>query len=150
LERRSKRGPRIRTGIPKSEWVGICQYSKSGSLRIGLGFIPIWGPTHTPIAGYGPEQNAQIYNEASRQRSTLLRVNLPTCTRKYLLWLGCAFRPNSVGFQRKWDKSHRPARNGPGTSTGMCYNTILDIPVRSGWHLSNRFLHVEKARTYSK
>jgi len=33
--------------------------------------------------------------------------------------LGCAFRRNSVGFRRKWDKSHRPERNGPGTGTGM-------------------------------
>ena len=57
---------------------------------------------------------------------------------------------NSTGFRRKWDKSHRPARIGPGTSTGMCYNTILEIPVHFGWYLSNRFLHVEKARTYSK
>ena len=64
--------------------------------------------------------------------------------------LGCAFHQNSAGFQRKWDKSHRPARNNPGTSTGMCYNTILDIPVHSGWYLLTRFLHVEKARTYSK
>ena len=37
-------------GLPKSVWVGICQYSKSGSPRIGLGFIPIWGPTyHIPV-----------------------------------------------------------------------------------------------------
>jgi hypothetical protein len=64
--------------------------------------------------------------------------------------LGCAFRRNSAGFQRKWDKSHRPAWNGPGTSSGMCYDTILDIPVHSGWYLSARFLHVEKASTYSK
>ena len=33
------------TGIPKSVWVGICQYSKLGSPRIGLGFILIWGLT---------------------------------------------------------------------------------------------------------
>ncbi len=32
-------------GLPESVWVGISQYSKSGSPRIGLGFIPIWGPT---------------------------------------------------------------------------------------------------------
>jgi hypothetical protein len=35
-------------------------------------------------------------------------------------------------------------------STGMHYNTILVIPVHSGWYLSMRFLHVEMARTYSK
>ncbi len=35
-------------------------------------------------------------------------------------------------------------------STGMRYNTILVIPVHSGWYLSTRFLQVEKARTYSK
>ena len=67
-----------------------------------------------------------------------------------MLLLGCAFCRNSAGFLRKWDKCHRPTRNGPGSSSGMCYNTILDIPVRSGWYLSNRFLHVEKACTYSK
>ena len=31
------------------------------------------------VGGYGPVQSAQIYKEASRQQSTLLRVNLPTC-----------------------------------------------------------------------
>jgi len=35
-------------------------------------------------------------------------------------------------------------------STGMRNNTILVIPVHSDWYLSMRFLHVEKARTYSK
>ena len=35
-------------------------------------------------------------------------------------------------------------------STGMGYNTILVILVHSGWYLSTRFVHVEKARTYSK
>jgi hypothetical protein len=35
-------------------------------------------------------------------------------------------------------------------STGMHYNTILVIPVHSGFYLSTRFLQVEKARTYSK
>ena len=64
--------------------------------------------------------------------------------------LGCAFRRNSDGIRRKWDKSHRPERNGPGTGTGMCYNTNLDIPVDSGWYLSTRFLQVENARNYSK
>ncbi len=34
-------------GLPESVWIGICQYSKSGSPRISLGFIPIWGPTYT-------------------------------------------------------------------------------------------------------
>jgi hypothetical protein len=32
----------------------------------------------------------------------------------------------------------------------MRYNTILVIPVHSGWYLSMRFLQVEKAHTYSK
>ena len=39
-----------------------------------------WSNPHTPVTGYGPVQSAQIYNKASRQQSTLLRVNLPTCT----------------------------------------------------------------------
>ena len=52
--------------------------------------------------------------------------------------------PTEVG------QKHRPARNGPGTGTGMCYNTNLDIPVDSGWYLSTRFLQVENARNYSK
>jgi hypothetical protein len=52
-------------------------------------------------------------------------------------------------------KRHRPERPGvtgmgTGMGTGMRYNTILDIPVYSGWYLSTRFLHVENARTYSK
>jgi hypothetical protein len=47
LERHSKRGPHIGTGIPESVWVGICQYSKLGSPHSDSGFIPIWGPTYT-------------------------------------------------------------------------------------------------------
>ncbi len=31
LERHSKRGPHIGTGIPKPVWVGICAHSKSGT-----------------------------------------------------------------------------------------------------------------------
>jgi len=34
------------------------------------------------------------------------------------------------------------------TLTNKEYNTILDIPVRSGWYLSTWFLHVDKSRTY--
>ncbi len=34
-------------GLPESVWVGICQYSKSGSPHSAMGFIPIWGPTYT-------------------------------------------------------------------------------------------------------
>ena len=64
--------------------------------------------------------------------------------------LGCAFRQNSARFQWKWDKSHRPEWNVNETSIEMCYSTILDIRVHSGWYLSTRFLHVEKTRTYSK
>jgi enoyl-CoA hydratase/carnithine racemase len=46
LERHSKWGPHIGMGIPISVWVGICQYSKSGSPHTNMGFIPIWGPTY--------------------------------------------------------------------------------------------------------
>ncbi len=35
-------------------------------------------------------------------------------------------------------------------SIGKRYNTILVISVHFGWYLSTWFLHVEKARTYSK
>jgi hypothetical protein len=64
--------------------------------------------------------------------------------------LGCAFRQNSAEFRRNLAKSHPPERNMNETSTGMCYNTILDILVHSGWCLSTRFPQVENARTYSK
>ena len=64
--------------------------------------------------------------------------------------LGCAFRRNSGGFRQNLAKRHRPERNATGTGTGMCYNTILDTPVHSGWYLSTRFLQVENARNYSK
>ena len=37
-----------------------------------------------------------------------------------------------------------------GTSTGISYNAILDIPVHSGWYLPMRFLHIQKVPTYSK
>jgi hypothetical protein len=43
--------------------------------------------------------------------------------------LGCAFRRNSGGIPTECGKRHRPERNVTGTGTGMCYNTILDIPV---------------------
>jgi hypothetical protein len=49
LERHSKWGPHIGMGIPISVWVGICQYSKSGSPHTNMGFIPIWGPTYTSM-----------------------------------------------------------------------------------------------------
>jgi len=55
LERHSKRGPHIGTGIPKSVWVGICQYSKSGSPRSG--FIPIWAPTYIPTIVFLRKRN---------------------------------------------------------------------------------------------
>jgi hypothetical protein len=48
LERHSKRGPHIGTGIPISERGLPELVSKSRSPRIGLGFIPIWGPTYIP------------------------------------------------------------------------------------------------------
>ena len=64
--------------------------------------------------------------------------------------LGCAFRRNSGGFRQNSDKRHWPERNGPGTGTGMCNNTNLDILVDSGWYLSTRFLQVENAHNYSK
>jgi len=38
--------PILERGLPESVWVGICQYSKLGSPRSGMGFIPIWGPTY--------------------------------------------------------------------------------------------------------
>jgi hypothetical protein len=44
-ENTKKAIPISKRGLPESVWLGICQYSKSGSPRIGLGFIPIWGPT---------------------------------------------------------------------------------------------------------
>ena len=69
------------------------------------------------------------------------------------LWcqnLGCAFRWNSGGFRRNSDPRHQHVPFRPGTGTGMCYNTNLDIPVYSGWYLSTWFLQVENARNYSK
>jgi hypothetical protein len=69
-------------------------------------------------------------------------IRLP---RAISLNLGCAFRWNSGGFWRNLAKRHRPERNVTGMRTGMCYNTILDIPVHSGWYLSTRFLQVENA-----
>jgi len=39
--------PILERRLPESVWVGIHQYSKSGSPRSSMGFIPIWGPTHT-------------------------------------------------------------------------------------------------------
>ena len=67
-----------------------------------------------------------------------------------ILRLGCAFRRNSVEFRPKLAKSHRPERNVKVRSTGIHYNTILAIPVYSGWYLSTRLLQVENAHTYSK
>jgi len=64
--------------------------------------------------------------------------------------LGCAFRRNSAGIPTECGKRHRPEWNVTGTGTRMCYNTILDIPVHSGWYLSMRFLQVENARNYCK
>jgi hypothetical protein len=57
---------------------------------------------------------------------------------------------HSVGIPTEFGKRHQPERNVTGTGTGMCYNTILDIPVYSGWYLSTRFQQVENARNYSK
>jgi hypothetical protein len=62
LERHSKWGPHIGMGIPISVWVGICQYSKSGSPHTNMGFIPIWGPTHTLSYLAGPF----FYNRTDR------------------------------------------------------------------------------------
>jgi hypothetical protein len=64
--------------------------------------------------------------------------------------LGCAFRRNSGGFRRNSDTRHRHVPFRPGTGTGICYNTNLDIPVYSGLYLSTWFLQVENARNYSK
>jgi hypothetical protein len=63
--------------------------------------------------------------------------------------LGCAFHWNSAEFQRNLAKRHRLEWNVTGKGTGMRYNTILDIPVYSGWYLSTRFLQVENAPNYS-
>jgi hypothetical protein len=52
LERHSKRGPHIGTGIPESVWVGICQYSKLGSP------IAIRGPFQ-----FGDQHIHLAYNE---------------------------------------------------------------------------------------
>ena len=47
LKKNTKKGiPILVWGLPESVWVGICQYSKSGSPHSGIGFIPIWGPTY--------------------------------------------------------------------------------------------------------
>ena len=48
LKKNTKKAiPILEWRLPELVWVGIRQYSKSGSPRIGMGFIPIWGPTHT-------------------------------------------------------------------------------------------------------
>jgi hypothetical protein len=55
LERHSKWGPHIGMGIPISVWVGICQYSKSGSqygAHSNLG-------TNRYIGGGGDEHRAE-------------------------------------------------------------------------------------------
>ncbi len=44
-------GSVLELGLPESVSVGICQYSKSGSPRSGMGFIPIWGPTYILQSG---------------------------------------------------------------------------------------------------
>ena len=36
------------------------------------------------------------------------------------------------------------APSGKNVKAGMHYNTILVIPVHSGWYLSTRFLNVER------
>ena len=41
-------------GLPESVWVGICQYSKSGSPHSAMGFIPIWGPTYMAMMRWYP------------------------------------------------------------------------------------------------
>jgi len=53
LERHSKRGPHIGTGIP-IPIRGLPELiSKSGSPRIGMGLISIWGSTYAPQAKHG-------------------------------------------------------------------------------------------------
>jgi len=67
--------------------------------------------------------------------------------------IGCAFRrnpPESAGIRRNLCKKGPSGKNVKVRSTEMCYNTILDIPVRSSWYLSTWFLHVDKSCTYSK
>jgi len=54
--------------------------------------------------------------------------------------------PDSDGSRTKVTGRHRIVPE----QAAECAITILDIPVHSGWYLSMRSLHVEKARTYSK
>jgi hypothetical protein len=78
---------------------------------------------------------------ASRMRETIPEASQPWyCDDAGAAGLGCAFRRNSGGFRRNSDKRHRPFRFRTGTGAGMCYNTILEIPVYSSWYLSTRFL----------
>jgi hypothetical protein len=86
---------------------------------------------------------------ASRRTAvSRLAVSSPSPMRRHSL--GCAFRRNSGGILTECGKMHRPFRFRTGTGAGMCYNTMLDIPVYSGWYLSTRFLQVENVRNYSK
>ena len=62
LEGHSKWGPHIGMGIPISVWVGICQYSKSGSPHTNMGFILIWGPTYlSPPRSRAPPSLIYLY-----------------------------------------------------------------------------------------
>jgi len=60
--------PTLERGLPESVWVGICQYSKSGSPRSGLGFIPIWGQTYLLLTYHKFKDLAQL-------KSTFPRVD---------------------------------------------------------------------------
>ena len=39
--------PILERGLPELDWVGISQYSKTGSPRSSMGLIPIWGLAYT-------------------------------------------------------------------------------------------------------
>jgi hypothetical protein len=115
LERHSKWGPHIGTGIPESLWVGICLYSKSGSPRIGMGFIPIWGPTHTP-------KKATF---ASRVR-----------------YIFCVIRSRSTDFagaRREWDAVQVPLR-GCGNECSVCTQSLCSIWLIIAAYAVNSFL----------
>jgi hypothetical protein len=54
---------------------------------------------------------------------------------------------NSVRFRHDSDRTWPKVTvkmNVKIQSTGMCYNTILVVPVHAGWYLSMRFLHTYK------
>jgi hypothetical protein len=61
------------------------------------------------------------------------------------LWPRLCIPSESAGIRRNPCKKGPSGKNVKVRSTGMCYNTILDISVCSGWYLSTWFLHVDKS-----